>query len=331
MTERLSTLDEILKARRCFSSNIETRSPALDVVAAAVKMASIDATSANWVRTLEQIDGGSFRRPRAVRSQDDAENLLLELEVARARPSSRRILWTKLHYELNRFEDLPEKMSDAFLVNIAQRHGFTNVFARFPRFTRIQKSTAQTIKLVQLASEEARVYEFDKDTYRAPPVFKPAAVGNSDAKLPKDDTNFSPGLESTVRDYSKAGRDISTRLVDFLEEKMIDLDQPGPVRDHTYGLYSTQEHTENGVTTKYPKMRSNSAFLIVARKARQSGWTMDDEVAGWFIIAVEGRRKLRDWYDRLSRDDPRFESNKSHEAWLQTIIEVVVALVGHQA
>lgn len=94
-SDQLSTLDEILKARRCFSSNVEARSAPLDILTAAVKMASNDATNANWARTLEQIDGGPFRRPCAVRTQGDANGLLVELEVARSGPSSRRILSIK--------------------------------------------------------------------------------------------------------------------------------------------------------------------------------------------------------------------------------------------
>ena len=58
---------------------------------------------------------------------------------------------------------------------------------------------------------------------------------------------------------------------------------------------------------------------------------MNDEVAGWFITAITGRRELRNWYDRLPSSDPRLKENEQHEAWLQTMIEVVVALAGHQA
>jgi hypothetical protein len=250
----------------------------------------------------------------------------LELEVARAGPSSKRILDLRLEHETNRYEDLPLRMRGAFLVNIAQRHGFTNVFVRFPRFAHIEKSTERVIKLVQLAGREARVY--DEYGYHAPIVIESTAVGTPDTVLPGDDADLDPEIELTVRAYSKAGRDIATCLVDFLEAEMVSW--PSHVRDHIYGLYSTEEHIEHGVATKYPKMNSTSAFLSVAHKARQSGWTMNDEVAGWFTVAIEGRRKLRDWYDRLPHDDPRFESNDRHEAWLQTLVEVVVALVGHQ-
>ena len=327
-SDQLPTPNDILKTRKCFSSNGEARSPALDILAAAVKMASNDATNANWVRTLVQVDGGSFSRPRVVRDQGDADRLLLELEVARAGPSSKRILDLKLEHETDRFQELPKRMEDAFMVNIAQRHGFTNVFARFPRFTNTGKPTACVIKLIQLASQEARVYDEHTNKYQAPVTFAPFATGRPDAVLPDQITDLPPELEPTASAYSKAGRDISTCLVDFLEAKMISW--PAHVRDHIYGLYSTQEHIERGVSTKYPRMKSNRAFLGIARKARETGWTMDDEVAGWFITAIQNRRELRNWYDRLPSNDSRVEDNDKHEAWLQTMIEVVVILAGDQ-
>ena len=173
-----------------------------------------------------------------------------------------------------------------------------------------------------------------KYTYQVPVAAMPGKIGMPDT-IPSDCAGFKEGEElpsnlgSVTCDYSKAGRDISTCLVDFLEAELPSW--PAHVRDRVYGLYSTEQHIEDGVSTKYPKMRSNSAFESVARAARQSGWTMTDEVAGWFITAITGRRELRNWYDRLPHNNSRFEANEQHEAWLQTMIEVVVALVGHQA
>jgi hypothetical protein len=57
---------------------------------------------------------------------------------------------------------------------------------------------------------------------------------------------------------------------------------------------------------------------------------MDGLTARDFITVIKGRRKLRDWYDRLPKDDPRSADNQNHEAWLQTLIEVVVILAGHK-
>jgi hypothetical protein len=150
----------------------------------------------------------------------------------------------------------------------------------------------------------------------------------SDSDEPEEDNGLPPRLEKVVRDYSKAGRDISTRLVDFLEELMPSM--LADDSDQIYRLYSTEEHIEDGVSTKYPKMKTNSAFEEVAISATEWGWTMNDEVAGWFITAITGRRELRNWYDSLPSDDSRLEENEKHEAWLQTMIEVVVILVGHQ-
>ena len=134
-------------------------------------------------------------------------------------------------------------------------------------------------------------------------------------------------LAKTGRDYQKAGRDISTRLVEFLESKFDTKSEC--VRSKVRALYRFEDYTDNGESIEYPKMESSSAFKNIASRARQSGGVMDDEVAGWFITAIQGRRELRDWYGRLPSYDSPFIDNDKHEAWLQTIIQVVVILAGH--
>jgi hypothetical protein len=58
-------------------------------------------------------------------------------------------------------------------------------------------------------------------------------------------------------------------------------------------METREEHTENGISTKYPKMNSGGAFKSLASRVRQAGWIMDDETAGWFITAIQNRRELR--------------------------------------
>ena len=335
---QLSTLDEILKSRGCFSSSAAPGSKALNILRAAVKMATDDATPAGWMRTKEQIDRGPFNRLPAFGTADEADVFLLELDLARAGPSSKRILEFTFEHEKTRFMELPARMRVAFSANRAQYHGCTDFLNGLSRFAHVKEQSAQIVKLLRLASQEARVHKAappaTECTYQVPVAVMPGKIGMtnitpSDGDESEEDDELPLGLASVIRDYSKAGRDISTCLVDFLEAEMPSW--PADVQNCIYGLYSTEEHTEDGVSTKYPKMKSNSAFKSIAREARQSGWIMNDEVAGWFITAITGRRELRNWYDRLPRNDPRFEANEQHEAWLQTMIEVVVALVGHQA
>ena len=171
-------------------------------------------------------------------------------------------------------------------------------------------------------------------TYQAPVVISLDAAGKPSITRFDHDTlrngqSLPPNLVKLGLAYQKASRDISTRLVDFLKSQLDS--KPECSRAQIRALYTIEDHTENVVSSKYPRMRSGGAFKSIASKARQSGWVMNDEVAGWFITAIKNRRELRNWYDRFPSNDSRREDNEQHEAWLQMIIEVVVALAGHQA
>ena len=322
------------------SSRGGTGDPAKKILRAAARMAADDATTAGWWRSKEQLDGGPFNQLPAFGTADEADMFLLELDLARAGPSSKQTLDFTLEHEKTRFQKLPEGMRIAFSANRAQHHGFTRFLNGLPEYTNVKPQTAQIIKLLRLANQEVRVRSrippSTKYTYQTPVATMPGKIGmpntsdsdESDSDEPEEDNGLPPRLEKVVRDYSKAGRDISTRLVDFLEELMPSM--LADDSDQIYRLYSTEEHIEDGVSTKYPKMKTNSAFEEVAISATEWGWTMNDEVAGWFITAITGRRELRNWYDSLPSDDSRLEENEKHEAWLQTMIEVVVILVGHQ-
>lgn len=298
---------------------------------------SDDATTPGWVRTREQISGGPFSQIQPCSTADEADTFLLELDLARSSVTTREVLDNTLKHEMARFRELPTRLRVAFSVNRAQRHGLTNTLAVFPRLARVEKQTALTMELLRVASAEARVLKTippaSEFTYQAPVVAPPSAAKTltpawmSRIKLRKDQ-RLPNDLGTTGHSYAEAGRNISGRLVEFLDSDAGSWPESERVRIGK--LYTIEEHVEDGVSDTYPRMVSCRSFIGLARKVRESGWVMDDEVAGWFITAIAGRRKLRDWHDRLPIDDPRFKENSKHEAWLQTLIEVVVVLAGHQ-
>lgn len=300
-------------------------------------MATDDATTAGWARVEEEIDGGAFNQPQTFATADEADLYLLELHLARTRPVTKQTLDLLLKHEKARFRELPTMLRVAFSVNRAQEYNLTSYLAMFPRFEHVEKQNVYTMKLIRIASAEARLYRrvppMTKHQYIAPVVVT-GAMGTSDTststqqRLPKGE-ELPLDLKKIGGNYRKVGRSVSSRLVEFLESQMESWTETE--RAEVRGLYHTDEYMVHDFPVEYFKMNSNRSFVKLARKARQAGWTMDGQVARFFITAIEGRRKLRNWYDRLPEDDPRFEDNQNHEAWLQTMIEVVVALVGHQA
>ena len=138
-SNELPTRDEILKVTKCFSSNGKVGTLALDVLTVAVKRAADDATTAGWLRTQEQVDGGPFSRPRKVLCLHDAAKTLRELDVARLKLSSKRVLDLTLEHDLNCYQDLPANMQVTILVNRAQRHHLTRLLAPFPGYRHVQQ------------------------------------------------------------------------------------------------------------------------------------------------------------------------------------------------
>lgn len=297
-------------------------------------MAVDDAINAGWVYAREQVDGGPFSQPQTFATADEADMFLLELHLARTRPVTRRILGLILEHEKARFQGLPPRLRIAFSVNRAQDHDLTSSLDMFARFAHVEKQNVHTIRLIRLASAEARLHRIvpptNKFQYIAPVVIT-GATGISDATTSTHE-EFPIGeelpthLKETARKYKKVGREITTRLVRFLNSQIESWteDKRAEVRD----LYDLREYHD--VDVEYPKMKSSRAFEELARKLRQVGYTMDGLTARDFITVIKGHRKLRDWYDRLPKDDPRSADNQNHEAWLQTLIEVVVILAGHK-
>jgi hypothetical protein len=297
----------------------------VDILKAAIKMASDDAASAAWVRTQEQIYGGGLGRPRKLSIFEDVGVFLLEHDIAASGPSSKQALDQAIQVEKARFQELPWKIKHVLTVNRAQIYNYTSLLELFTGCANLDTQTAQTLRLIQLACAEKRSYRWSSTemqrTYQAP-----LACTASPTTLPKGE-QLPDDLVAIGIDYSKAGRDISRRLVAFLVSQM---DSRSESEGDFEKLYTIEKRIGYSDSDEYPKMNSSGAFISIARKARQWGWKMDDETAGWFITAISGRRKLRNWYDRLSKDDPRFQANHNHEAWLQTLVEVVVALAGHK-
>lgn len=136
-------------------------------------------------------------------------------------------------------------------------------------------------------------------------------------------------LSKICREYQKASRDILRCLITFLESDKRSLCESQ--RNEIKHLYVLMKEEERGVLVQYYKMTSSRAFEEIARKAKSTGVKISaDGMITWFIVAITGRRKLRDWYDRLPKDDPRFEMNPQHEHWLQTLVKVANIMLGRQ-
>lgn len=299
------------------------------MIKATVKMASDDAASPAWVRTREQVDGGDFSQPRKLRSRDDVFDFLIDHDIDTPQVLSKQALKSAVAREKRRCEQLPDKEMVAIAVDRAQRHNYPSLLRGYVGRPSLKKQTAQTIELVRIAREEMRPIPANSSTSDdTPPTAAANTTGTSGIaaamssihhSLRKDET-LPSDLAELCGTYGSAGCEITTRLVTFLK---LQLDYWNVTEARRIGL---QWPIEDGEYC----WESCSAFERTARKARQSGWIMDDEVASLFITAITARRELRGWYDRLPSNDSRFPSNVNHEAWLKTLVRVAIILAGHQ-
>jgi hypothetical protein len=127
LSDRLSTVLEILKARGGCSESFERRISSRDVLETAVKMACKDATSAAWVHTREQIDGGEFSYLGKSASCDSILASLLEHDIAMSGRLRKQELECAVRHQKRRLGMLPYPKKVVILVNVAQRYNCTNL------------------------------------------------------------------------------------------------------------------------------------------------------------------------------------------------------------
>lgn len=224
----------------------------MQILKAATQMATDDAITTGWVYAREQVDGGPFTQPQTFATADEADMFLLELHLARTRPVTKRILDLILEHEKIRFRELPPRLRFASSVNRAQDHGLTSSLAVFARFANVEKQNVHTIKLIRLASAEARLHRSVPPTnelqYIAPVVITGAGLAASTHEELPSDEKLPDHLRETARKYKKVGREITTRLVKFLnsQTKSWTEDERAEVRD-LYCIRVYMVHFQVGV------------------------------------------------------------------------------------
>jgi hypothetical protein len=93
---------------------------------AAIDIACKDALSLNWLRTLEQVEGGAFPGPwLKLHSRKQAEDFLIEYDAARASPISCNKMKVQVRALIESLRLLSPTAFDALLGQIARTHNYT--------------------------------------------------------------------------------------------------------------------------------------------------------------------------------------------------------------
>jgi hypothetical protein len=102
-------------------------------IRAAVDLAVKDATSSQWLRTREQVDGGPFPGPwMHFQSRKEVEAFLIEYDVARAKPLAQAELRTQTAALKENLRSLSQSAYDSMIAQLALIHNYTSILGKHP-------------------------------------------------------------------------------------------------------------------------------------------------------------------------------------------------------
>ena len=111
----------------------ESKQCTLLALRAAVDMAVRDATSRQWLRIREQVDGGPFPGPwMHFQNQGEVEAFLIEYDVARAKPLALGELLAQTAALKQSLRSLSKSTYDGTIAQLARIHNYTSLLDKFP-------------------------------------------------------------------------------------------------------------------------------------------------------------------------------------------------------
>jgi hypothetical protein len=137
-SERLADLPKIWSALEYeqIESGLDTsesKQCTLLALRAAVDMAVRDATSRQWLRTREQVDGGPFPGPwMHFQNHGEVEAFLIEYDVARAKPLALSELLVQTAALKQSLRSLSKSTYDGTIAQLARIHNYTSLLDKFP-------------------------------------------------------------------------------------------------------------------------------------------------------------------------------------------------------
>lgn len=155
-SERLADLPRI-----CSALEYEQIEPDLEVseskqctllaLRAAIDMAVRDATSRQWLRTREQVDGGLFPGPwMYFKNRDEVEAFLIDYDVTRSKPLALNELRVQTAALKQSLQSLSRPAYDGTITHLARTHNYTSLLDKFtapaPPHSRFLASTEEDTK-----------------------------------------------------------------------------------------------------------------------------------------------------------------------------------------
>jgi hypothetical protein len=265
----------------------ESKEHAFLSLRAAVDMAVRDATSRQWLRTREQVDGGpSPGSWMHFQNRDDLDAFLIEYDVARAKPLALIELRAQTAGLKESLRSLSRSAYDGMIAQLTRTHNYTSLLDKFP----------------------------------APAPRYPAAVhaeGEGDLK----DTRLS-NVPTRAEQRRKDIMALCDRYHAHQEEFETELfSTPVSAADKAefQNLFDSKsfidKQTGRAKSNRIPKQNYSRVFKIVKNTP---GWKPSATLAKALRSTISGGEEAQEFYRRLPASDSRRDNDDKH----QEIIDV---------
>lgn len=299
---------------------------------AAVDIATKDALSSGWLRTLEQIDGGPFPGPwLKFHKRSEVEAFLVEYDVARASPISRNVLKDRVEALIGSLSALNRKAYDKLIEELAHTHKYVQLLQlRFEASSSdsLAASTngAKSIPDVALhpkaADNKVPLSHANQISLKPVSALPPSAASPTLPPLAKG-----AELDEETHDHCRQYH----RDQEVFEEQLRDA-PVSPEDKKTYGsLFDWKPYTDQRGRSKVTPITCENYPRVFTILSRTKGWTMSPSMAKALRGAIYNREKVREWYRRLPVDDHRRSEDGGHENFLKVLREGEATLLGQSS
>lgn len=301
---------------------------------AAVDIATKDALSSGWLRTLEQIEGGPFPGPwLKFHKRSEVEAFLVEYDVARATPISCDILRARVKALVESLSALNGKAYGKLIEELARTHNYVELLQlRFedPSSESLADSKINGPKSIPDVAIHHKAVETDNKPIpqaSSTSVKSPGAASSAAAVRILPPLAKGAELDEKTQTYCRQYH----RDQEALEKELYGA-PVSPEDKQTYdSLFNWKHYADQRGYIKVNPITCDNYPRVFAILSRTKGWTVGPNMAKVLRGAIYNREKAREWYQRLPMNDPRRSEDDGHDNFLEVLKEGEAMLLGQSS
>jgi hypothetical protein len=312
-------------------------------------MATRDVSSQRWLRTREQVDGGTYLGPlMQLRSRGDVEDFLVEYDLARASPITEIQPNVKTSLLKDAFRLISRSAYEAMIDRLARIHNYTHLLDKYPA-TVVPESVATTAKsgtskpsVVDTAKISAGIPSTPPPTEatgsstkplelitpaestvtltskESRPVERPinataSSIQSPAAKVAPDVPTEGTSLQDVVSQYHQDQRS--------LEKQLYACRTSIPVGKDLFESFFNWDVSDGLGRKKAAPIACKNYPRVFEIVRRIPGYTIDPKMVETLESSITKREEAQKFYQRMPIDDPRRMEDDGH----QNMIDVLKA------